>query len=131
MSCPALDRNAMQCFIPSRRRPTCHFVVLLERTPFRFAWSGFAARDSRPFLDRLKCPVPEIRGILPEGSWLFFKARAKRPYPSHTGRASNAEKRPTGPGRRVAMKMGRRPRCSSVTYRFRYAPSSRLAGGPF
>jgi hypothetical protein len=33
--------------------------------------------------------------------------------------------------RRVALKMGRRLRCSSVTYRFRYAPSSRLAGGPF
>src|ERR1700745_2005439 len=28
--------------------------------------------------------------------------------------------------RRVAMKMGRQPRCSSVTYQFRYAPSSRL-----
>jgi hypothetical protein len=28
------------------------------------------------------------------------------------------------------MKMGRRLRCSSVTYRFRYAPSSRLAGRP-
>ena len=26
---------------------------------------------------------------------------------------------------------GRRLRCSSVTYQFRYAPSSRLAGGPF
>src|SRR6516164_6660826 len=33
--------------------------------------------------------------------------------------------------RRVAMKMGRRLRCSSVTYPFRYAPSSRLVGGPF
>ena len=39
--------------------------------------------------------------------------------------------------RRVALKMGRRLRCSSVTYRFRYAPSyrqsgsDRLAGGPF
>ena len=33
--------------------------------------------------------------------------------------------------RRVALKMGRRPRCSPVTYRSRYAPSSRLAGGPF
>src|ERR1700676_5099223 len=31
-------------------------------------------------------------------SWLFFKARAKRPYLSHTGRASNAEKQPTGHG---------------------------------
>jgi hypothetical protein len=23
------------------------------------------------------CPVPEIRGILPEVSWLFFKARSE------------------------------------------------------
>src|SRR5208337_4689766 len=48
-------------------------------------------------------PVPAIAGILPEVSWLFFKAvRAglaiKHPYLSHTGRASNAEKQPTGPG---------------------------------
>jgi hypothetical protein len=34
----------------------------------------------------------------PEVSWLFFKARAKHPYLSHTGRASNTEKQPTGPG---------------------------------
>ena len=34
----------------------------------------------------------------PQVSWLFFKARAKRPYLSHTGRASNAEKQPTGHG---------------------------------
>src|SRR6202043_2915583 len=47
---------------------------------------------------RAWCPVPEIRGNLPEVSWLFFKARAKRPYLSHTGRASNAEKQPTDPG---------------------------------
>src|SRR5208283_2905510 len=33
-----------------------------------------------------------------EVSWLFFKARAMRPYLIHTGRASNAEKQPTGPG---------------------------------
>jgi hypothetical protein len=34
----------------------------------------------------------------PQVSWLFFKARAKRPYLNHTGRASNAEKQPTGRG---------------------------------
>src|SRR5580704_3971308 len=34
----------------------------------------------------------------PQVSWLFFKARAKRPYLSHTGRASDAEKQPTGRG---------------------------------
>ena len=33
--------------------------------------------------------------------------------------------------RRVAMKMGRRPRCSSVTYRSGYAPSSRLPAAHF
>src|ERR1700676_612515 len=52
---------------------------------------------------RCYCPVPEIRGILPEVSWLFFKAvRAglaeKRPSLCHTGRASHAEKQQTGPG---------------------------------
>src|ERR1700693_2145755 len=36
--------------------------------------------------------------MLPKVSWLFFKGRAKRPYLSDTGRASNAEKQPTGPG---------------------------------
>ncbi len=34
----------------------------------------------------------------PQVGWLFFKARAKRPYLSQTGRASNAEKQPTGRG---------------------------------
>ena len=42
----------------------------------------------------------------PQVSWLFFKAvraglAVKRPYLSHTGRASNAEKQPTGRGRCV------------------------------
>src|ERR1700730_3761741 len=85
----------------------------------------------------LQCPVPEITSILPGVSWLFFKARPKRPYLNHTGRASNAEKQPTGPAQRVAMKIGRRLRCSSVTYRFdmlrshRQSGSDRLADGPF
>ena len=35
----------------------------------------------------------------PQVSWLFFKARAKRPYlRSIRSRASNAEKQPTGRG---------------------------------
>jgi hypothetical protein len=86
---------------------------------------------------------------LPEVSWLFFKARAKHPYLSHTGRSAAAEENSQlAPAQRVAMKMGRRPRCSSVTSRtslraaeanqtitslklVRDAPSSRLADGPF
>jgi hypothetical protein len=70
----------------------------------------------------------------PEVSWLFFKARAKRPYLIHTGRASNAEKQPTGPGPEGCDEKwagGRPAAAGSVRYRFRYAPSSRLAGGPF
>jgi hypothetical protein len=35
--------------------------------------------------------------VSPQISWLFFKARAKRPY-LDTGRASNAEKQPTDHG---------------------------------
>jgi hypothetical protein len=34
----------------------------------------------------------------PQVSWLFFKARAKCRIWIHTGRASNAEKQPTGRG---------------------------------
>jgi hypothetical protein len=34
----------------------------------------------------------------PVVSSLLFKAQAKRPYLCHTGRASNAEKQPTGLG---------------------------------
>src|SRR4029077_7302722 len=50
------------------------------------------------------------------------------PYgPSEQRRGKTANwPRPVG----VAFKMGRRLRCSSVTYRLRYAPSSRLAGVP-
>src|SRR6202049_2467927 len=40
-------------------------------------------------------------------SWLFFKARAKHPYLSHTGRASNAEKQPTGAGPEGCYENGR------------------------
>ena len=36
--------------------------------------------------------------LSPQVSWLFFKARAKRPYLIHTGRASNAGDQPTGRG---------------------------------
>src|SRR6202011_4776359 len=83
------------------------------------------------------CPVPEIRGILPEVSWLFFKARAKRPYLSHTGRASNAEKQPTGPGPEGGDENG--PAAAllvghvsvQICSLLRQSGSDRLAGGPF
>jgi hypothetical protein len=60
----------------------------------------------------------------PQVSRLFFKARARRPYLIHTGRASNAENSQLAAARRIALKIGRRLRCSPVTYRFRYGPFS-------
>src|SRR6266446_2617841 len=42
----------------------------------------------------------------PQVSWLFFKARAKCPYLIHTGRASNAEKQPTGRGPKGCVENG-------------------------
>jgi hypothetical protein len=51
-----------------------------------------------------------------------FQGANEHPYLNHTGRVSNAEKQPTGPGPEGCDEMGGRLRCSSVTYRFRYAP---------
>jgi hypothetical protein len=73
----------------------------------------------------------------PEVSWLFFKARAKRPYLSHTGRASNAEKQPTGPGPEGCVENG--PAAAllvgyvsiQICALYRQSGSDRLAGGPF
>src|SRR3984893_3177985 len=45
-------------------------------------------------------------------------------------RATRKNRQPAA-ARRVAFKMGRLLRCSSVTYRYRNAPSSRLADDPF
>jgi hypothetical protein len=68
----------------------------------------------------------------PQVSWLFFKARAKYPYLIYPGRASNAENSQLTCGRRVALKMGRRLRCSSVTYRFQIcAPPCALPAAHF
>jgi hypothetical protein len=52
------------------------------------------------------CPVPEIVCLLPQVSWLFFKKRAKRRYLHHNGRASDAEKQPTGRGPRGCVENG-------------------------
>src|SRR5271166_4884319 len=67
------------------------------------------------------CPVPEIAGILPEVSWLFFKAvraglAVKHPYLSHTGRASNAEKQPTGPGPEGCDENGRQAKAGAFAH---------------
>src|SRR6516162_8433246 len=79
----------------------------------------------------------------PQVSWRFFKAvRAGLAVATRISRLIRKERATRknsqlAAARRVALKMGRRLRCSSVTYQFRYAPSKcqsgsdRLAGGPF
>src|SRR5271165_3930664 len=71
-------------------------------------------------------------GGVAAGQLAVFQGASEAPI-SGSIRAERATRKNSQPAaaRRVALKMGRRPRCSSVTYRFRYAPSSRLAGGPF
>src|ERR1700736_5570246 len=71
-------------------------------------------------------------GDVAAGQLAVFQGASEAPI-SGSIRAERATPKNSQPAaaRRVALKMGRRPRCSSVTYRFRYAPSSRLAGGPF
>ena len=56
----------------------------------------------------------------PQVSWLFFKARAKSPYLSHTGRASNAEKQPTGRGPEGCVENGPAAATTSALYARRY-----------
>ena len=70
-------------------------------------------------------------GDVAAGQLAVFQGASEAPYLSHTGRASNAEKQPTGRGPEGCVENGPAARYSSVTYRFRYAPSSRLADGPF
>ena len=54
-----------------------------------------------------QCPVPEIRGTLPEVSWLFFQARTKTHIlPIRVERATPKNSQ-LAPAHRVAMKMGR------------------------
>src|ERR1700675_4173122 len=71
-------------------------------------------------------------GDVAAGQLAVFQGASETPI-SRSIRAERATRKNSQPAaaRRVALKMGRRPRCSSVTYRLRYAPSSRLAGGPF
>src|SRR5208282_4590206 len=73
------------------------------------------------------------------GSLVPWRGRRKWPYLSSSAgsyqRAKDSRDRydspvSTSPAQRVAMKMGRRPRCSSVTYRFRYAPLTPVRLGP-
>src|SRR5215469_11196492 len=82
----------------------------------------------------LRTPVYRLayNGDVAAGQLAVFQGASEAPI-SGSIRAERATRKNSQPAaaQRVALKMGRRLRCSSVTYRFRYALSSRLAGGPF
>jgi len=77
-------------------------------------------------------------GDIAAGQLAVFQGASEAPISGFI-RAERATRKNSQPAAAhgVALKMGRRPRCSSGTYRFRYAPSyrqsgsDRLAGGPF
>src|SRR6516225_4351385 len=93
--------------------------------------AGTRAVAAKTFLCVLVCRLA-YNGDVAAGQLAVFQGASEAPI-SERIRAERATRKNSQPAaaRRVALKMGRRPRCSSVTYRFRYAPSSRLAGGPF
>jgi hypothetical protein len=76
------------------------------------------------------CIVSYVAGIWPQVSWLFFKARAKRRYLNHNGRASNTEKQSTGRGPEGCVENGPAAALLVGYLSIRYAPSSRLADAP-
>src|SRR6516225_11754747 len=93
--------------LPTTYAPAYRPTILLVH---RLAYSGdSAAGQLAVFQGASEAPISEL-------------IRAER--------ATRKNGQPTA-AQRVALKMGRRLRCSSVTYRFRDAPSSRLADGPF
>jgi hypothetical protein len=77
-------------------------------------------------------------GDVAAGQLAVFQGASEAPI-SEFIRVERATRKnsPPAAARRVALKMGRRLRCSSVTYRSRYVPSyrqsgsDRLADGPF
>src|SRR5271157_3581589 len=77
-----------------------------------------------------ECTVSHIMVTSPAVSWLFFKARAKRPYLSHTGRASNAEKQPTGPGPEGCVQNGPSARREEGAYLNRYVTDEQRGRRP-
>src|SRR5258707_13816440 len=81
----------------------------------------------QPLVHRL-----EYNGDVAAGQLAVFQGASEAPISGFI-RVKRATRKNSqlAAARRVALKMGRRLRCSSVTYRFRYAPSSRLAAGPF
>src|ERR1700730_7573050 len=64
-------------------------------------------------------------GDVAAGQLAVFQGASEAPISGliRVKRATRKNSQPAA-ARRVALKMGRRPRCSSVTYQFRYAPSN-------
>jgi hypothetical protein len=117
------DRNDTARLGNDLRRRRCK-----ERTPLS------ANQVCLCFLPHLvSCPINNVAFVrqLPD-QFAVFQGASEAPI-SELIRVERATRKNSklATARRVAMRMGRPPRCSSVTYRSRYAPSSRpAAAGP-
>src|SRR5580698_9744147 len=123
---------AGQATTPQHLTPKHTVTAMTERVkPFlpkqMDRMSGFSRLRAYYLVYRLA-----YNGDVAAGQLAVFQGASEAPI-SESIRAERATRKNSqlAAARRVALKMGRRPRCSPVTYRSRYAPSSRLAGGPF
>ena len=115
----------------------------VTKTPVISRADSRAFRETQPRTKNFRCAPRLVCRLaynddVAAGQLAVFQGASEAPI-SELIRVERATRKnqPTGHAQRVALKMGRRLRCSSVTYRFRYAPSNcqsgsnRLAGGPF
>jgi hypothetical protein len=95
-------------------------------------WQAWCVTRCESGWCRRKASVPSLKSLefRRRSVWLFFKARAKCPYLSHTGRASNAEKQPTGRGPEGCVENGPAAALLVGYVSFRYAPLAPVRLGP-
>jgi hypothetical protein len=100
-------------------------------------WPSGPSAPRNPMGAYASVPSPKSLGFRRRSVGCFSRReRSAHIWIDTVERATRKNSQPAA-ARRVALNMGRRQRCSSITYRFRYAPSNcqsgsdRLAGGPF
>jgi hypothetical protein len=98
-------------FTPATARPfAAPMVHIMPATPaVVHTNNGAVVHTNANWDNSYQCIVSYLAGIWPQVSWLFFKARAKRRYLDHHGRASNTEKQPTGRGPKGCVENGPAP----------------------
>src|SRR4029077_14227944 len=115
--------------VPLRSAVPLLMPLYASEAPFKVGWIN----PPEPF--RRRCLTILLKSSLvscPRNNIYFagsqlavFQGANERPYLNHTGRESKQKNSQLAPAQRVAMKMGRRRRCSSVTSRTTFMLPSR------